>query len=80
MYLWQSVEIKDDSLVRVSVQGKMMILREVLRYGVEFNRPLIHSVQQTKGDDETHWQGYPVHPTAADHLALRDFVWILIVR
>ena len=54
MYFWESVEIMYDSLVGVYMYEKMMILREVLRFGVDFNRPLNHFLQQMKEDDEIH--------------------------
>ena len=54
MYFWESVAIIDDSLVRVSMYEKMMILRDVLRFGVDFNRPLNHFLQQMTEDDEIH--------------------------
>ena len=39
-------------LGRVSGSQEMMILREVLRFGVDFNRPLNHFVRQIIKDDE----------------------------
>ena len=52
VYFWESTEIMNSPLGRVSVSQKIMILLGVLRFGVDFNRPLNHFVQQMKEDDD----------------------------
>ena len=47
-----SVDFASTPLGRVSVHQEMMILHEVLRSGVDFNRPLNHFVQQIIKDGE----------------------------
>ena len=63
VYPWQWVEgyfrkwmnLVSHSLVRVSVSQKWTILHEKMRFGVNFNRPLIHFVQQITKDEESLW-------------------------
>ena len=47
-----SVDFPSTPVGRVSGPQELMILREVLRFGVDFNRPLNHFVQQIMKDDE----------------------------
>ena len=48
-----SMEFSDMELWRVSVAQKSAILHEGTRFGVIFNRPLIHFVQQRTKDEES---------------------------
>ena len=61
-----SVDFASTPFGRVSVHQEMMILHEVLRSGVDSNRPLNHFVQQIIKDDEL--RGSPMLPV--------DLVWV----